>query len=265
MDAFLALCGPGSPSAADQAVSRSTSDARDPAQMRPEERGLGAELIVRAVGQRQRHARLRAQRELVGVVALDGPVPVEMIGGQGGHRDHLGRTPQIGDLEARCLDDPEVGLRLRRRVPGRLPDVPARPGAVAELGQEVHGQRRRGALALRAGDAGDAGRIRLLHEQAEPAADGHAGRLELRHLGSVAADAGALHHHVAAQERVQAPANPWPGPRARRGRARPARRRPGSACGPWTASAGCWPCPRRPAPRRRRTRQRARTRRSAGA
>ena len=214
----------------------------------------------------QCHARLGAQRELVGVVALDRPVPVEMVGRQGGHGDHRGR-----DVAGRG-----PGSSMSRRSSSRArgsadgsqggcPMLPPARASVAEPGQEVHGQRRRRALALRAGDAGDAGRIGLLHEQAEPAADGHAGRLELRHLGPVAADARALDHHVAAEQRVEAP-----GPVARTSSPSRAgerrrvvdqhRRR-----GPWTAGGGCWPVPRRPAPRRRRTRQRARTRRSAGA
>ena len=232
--------------------------------VRPEARGLRAELAVGAVGEGQRDPGLGAQRELVGVVALDRAVPVEMVGGQRGDRDHPRAAVEVGDLEARRLDDPVVGRRLRRRVPGRVADVPAGPGAVAEPGQQVHGQRGRGALALGAGDAGHPGRVGLRHEQAEAPADGHARRLELRHLGPVAADAGLL-TTTSQRSSASRPPDPWRGPRARRARARRACRRPGPGRGPWTGAAGGWPVPRRRAPRRRRTRQRARTRRSAGA
>ena len=163
--------------------------------------------VVGAVGQRDFDPRFGAQRQLVGVVALDGPVPVEVIGRQRCDGDHARRGDQIRDLVARCLDDPVVGFGLGRGVPGRLADVPPGPGAVAEPCEEVHGQRSRRALALGAGDAGHAGRIGLGHEEAQTPADGDSRRLELRHLRPVTADARALDHHVAAEQRVE-PARP---------------------------------------------------------
>ena len=60
----------------------------DPADVRTQARCLGPQAPVGSVGQHQLDAWLRAERELVGVVALHRPVPVEVVGGQGGHGDH---------------------------------------------------------------------------------------------------------------------------------------------------------------------------------
>ena len=79
IEALRALCGPVRPSAADQRVSRVHLGAAHPAEVRAEEPGLGLQLLVVAVGEGQRHPGLGAQRQLVGVVALDRAVPVEMV------------------------------------------------------------------------------------------------------------------------------------------------------------------------------------------
>ena len=177
---------------------------RDPAQVRAEERCMRTEQLVGAVGEGEPDAGLGAQRELVGVVALDRAVPVEVIGREGGHRDHMGRGDDVGHLEARRLDHPVVGRGLGRGVPGRMADVPPGAGPVAEAGEEMDRQGRRRALPLGPGDAGHAGRIGLGHEQSQASAHGHPRRLEPRHLGPVAADARALDDDVAAEQRVEA-------------------------------------------------------------
>ena len=203
MDAFRALCGPGRPRLPDQQTSDSTSDAVTHCTCGPSCAVCRAQLFVRAVGQGQRDPRFGAQRELVGVVALDRPVPVEVVGRQRGHGDHPGRREEVGDLEARGLDHPVVRLRPGRGVPRRVPDVPAGPGPVAETAEQVHGERGRRALALGPRDARDPGRVGVRHVEAEASVHGDPGGLESDDLGAVAADPRALDDDVAAKQRVE--------------------------------------------------------------
>ena len=154
-----------------------------------------------------RDTRLGAQRQLVGVVTLDRAVPVEVVGGERCHGDDRRAVGQIGNLIARRLDDPEVGRWPRGGVPWRSPDVAAHRGLIAQAGQEMPGDSRRGALPLAARDAGHVLEGDVLQPEPEPTAHRYPGAFELAHLGAVAADARALDHHVTGEQGVQ-PARP---------------------------------------------------------
>ena len=72
---------------------------------------------IGAVGDGRADPGLGAQGQLVGVVALDRAVPVEVVRRQGGHGHDRRPVGQIGYLIARCLDHPEVGLVPGESVP----------------------------------------------------------------------------------------------------------------------------------------------------
>ena len=80
----------------------------DPLDPRPEQRGVLGEQVAVAVGHGELGARLGARGQLVPVVLLHSPVPVQVIWVQRGHRDHRRRARQVGGLVTGDLDDPVV-------------------------------------------------------------------------------------------------------------------------------------------------------------
>ena len=101
-----------------------------PPRRRPPSGGAGrgarlrVQLRVGIVGQGQGDPGFGAERQLVGVVPLDRPVPVEVVRRQGGDGDHGGCVLQVGDLEARRLNDPVVRCRPAGGSQGGSPMLP---------------------------------------------------------------------------------------------------------------------------------------------
>ena len=176
----------------------------DPVDPRAEQRGVLAEQGAVAVGHGELGAGLGARGQLVPVVLLDPPVPVEVVRVQRGDRDHGRRAGQVGGLVAGHLDDPVVEVARVVRVVGHGADVAADHAPVAQAGEQVPGERGGGALALGAGHAQDAPQVRLGEPQAQAAHHRDARRGQLGHLGPVPGQARGLHHHVAALEGGQA-------------------------------------------------------------
>ena len=166
---------------------------------------MAAQRRAVAVGHGQPGSRQGAQRQLVAVVGLGPAVPVEVVGAERGDGHDRGGRGQIGGLEARDLDHPEVELVAGHRVPGRAADVAGHHGPEPEAAQEVPGHRGGGGLALGAGDAGHPVEIGLLEPQAEAAGDDHPGGLQGGHLGTGPADARGLDDDVAVLEGRKAP------------------------------------------------------------
>jgi acyl-CoA synthetase (AMP-forming)/AMP-acid ligase II len=176
----------------------------DPLDPGAEQRGALAEQGAVAVGHGEFGAGLGARGQLVPVVLLHSPVPVEMVRVQRGDRDHGRRDRQVGGLVAGHLDHPVVEVARVARVVGHGADVAADHAPVAQPGQEVPGERGGGALALGTGHAQDAPQVRLGEPQAQAAHHRDARRGQPGHLGPVPGQARRLHHHVAALEGGQA-------------------------------------------------------------
>ena len=125
--AMAALRGVVAPAQAERREPRRVAGRRrllHPARPRPEGGRIPAQLAVGAVGHGELDARLGAQGELVGVVALDRPVPVEVVGESEVTATTAWTDGQVGDLVARRLDHPEVGLRFPGGSQGGRPMFP---------------------------------------------------------------------------------------------------------------------------------------------
>ena len=103
----------------------------------------GGQLGAVAVGDGERGARLRAGGQLVPVVGVDVPVPVEVVGVQRGHGHHRRRGGEVGRLEARRLDGEEVVVVPDLGVVGGTADVAGHEAAVAEGREQVADDGRR--------------------------------------------------------------------------------------------------------------------------
>ena len=129
-------------------------------------------------------------------VVLHRPVPVEMV--RRDVEEDADRRPQARrevDLERRHLDDMDAVARRRLERQDRRADVAAHLHVAAGLAQDVGDQRRRGRLAVGAGD-GDERRVRrelraLAAEQLDVADDLDAGGLRRASPTSAARDGSA--------------------------------------------------------------------------
>ncbi len=165
---------------------------------------MGADQVAVAVGDGQFGAGLRAGGQLVAVVRLGVVVvPGQMIGMQGGQRDHRRGAGQVGRLVAGDLDDPEVIVAAGLWVVRRQADVARDQAAVAEPGQQVPGDRRGGALALGAGHAQHLRAVGFGEPQAHPADHRDAAPLKGPHGLAVAGDPRRLDDDVTAGEGVE--------------------------------------------------------------
>ena len=193
-------------------------------------------------------------------------MPVEVVLGQRRHHHDLRRPADVGGLEARRLHDPAVDVGRRLGVERRIARCcrPRSSRVPSAVGQRA-GDRRRRALALGAGDAGDPRAVRLLQPQARGRRPGAApprataiAASPYRLMPGLFTTTAQSPSAASAAGGSTSPARPPP---ARRGRSStttpaPPRARRGGAG---------WPGPRCPRPRRRRRRSGGQpTRRAVG-
>ena len=138
---------------------------------------------------------------------------------QVGHDCDLWTNLEVGDLKARELEHGQPGGRAVEQVERRHADVAgeldAAPGGTREMGD----QRRRRALALRAGDADHAGAAPLGQPQRGGGRDGDAPGAKLAQLGRGGSDTPGERTTTshAASEATTSPTDGEPAPAGRRG------------------------------------------------
>ncbi len=107
--------------------------------------------VIAGAQHRRAHAGKSEQAELLGSIGLLRPVPVEVLGEDVRHQRDLRADLEVGDLEARQLHDGGPIEVAVEQIEGGHADVARERGIATGGPQQMAGERRRGALALRAG------------------------------------------------------------------------------------------------------------------
>ncbi len=194
------------------------------------------------------------QAELVPVVGLLAPMPVEVVGRQAGQHHQSGADRHVGRLVGRDLDHVGVGQGPPVHLDHRDADVPDQGHVPPVLTQDGRGQRRGGALPLGAGDGHHPGVGEVLEPQGHGRGHRHPGGTGRLQLGAVPAHARAPGPPPRSPTTAPRPGRP-PRGRLRQclrepvgGRPRVGRRRAPGLDPAVDGAAGPWPALRSPSP-----------------